>query len=589
MRTTNYRLTIILIVITGINNTSIAAPGDTSTGRKSEIPLEITTVGDQIVPITPPDTTVLDARKISIDISSGTPNTTVTIKLVDGRRFSDRSEIIFNAIGDHFGSQFPVPIVFVDSSTLRFTPANVGCGSYQLHVSSRTSRSFSISNQLSYTIIEPCIGIPTITGLSQDTSGPGVMITVNGSNFRPQSLIQLYREQPKTSTITTTESTLVNSSEMTFTTPSDNSACGPLFKSIVIVKNEGINPSSNAVPFNLSCSPNTIDVISYNIQMFPKIKVGMLLGSVCIKYCDELEKKIRAREIAAHSSIRERDVVIFQEAFNNSRRTQIVDALRPLYPYQTKVVGSYSFRQKHDNGGVIIISKWPISTASLDNRERLFGTTCNGTLGDGNDCLADKGVLYACIEKEGRPYHIFGTHLDAGNGDDDKNARRAQLRAIKDFINEKNISNTEPVIIAGDMNIDSIIPNSDLTYMLNNLQATHPAKQGHCVTSGGEYLDYVLNSNVHAQPTTSYNYVHLAFGHRGRILSDHYPVEGHFEFSATRADGRCSSAVGNAVVRECSDGATEEQICTVHGRPGRQTKTCEGGRWRIAKCVPDDF
>ncbi len=89
------------------------------------------------------------------------------------------------------------------------------------------------------------------------------------------------------------------------------------------------------------------------------------------------------------------DVIVLQEAFSNIHRRMILQALEREYPYQTRILGrDRRFRQ---DGGVVIISRWPI----MSEDQRLFGKRCAGF-----DCWAQKGCVYARIDVEERPCHI---------------------------------------------------------------------------------------------------------------------------------------------------------------------------------------
>jgi sphingomyelin phosphodiesterase len=270
--------------------------------------------------------------------------------------------------------------------------------------------------------------------------------------------------------------------------------------------------------------PQTLEVLSYNIYMRPRFL-----------FFDGQE--VRASLLP--NKIQGYDVIIFQEAFDDHVRNNLLNRLNNEYPYQTKILGSdQGIRQ---DGGVIIVSKWPIAAQA----QRLFGDVCAA-----EDCLADKGVLYAQINKQGQIYHLFGTHIQSGRNKE--TIREQQFHIIKSFIDSKQIPENEPVIVGGDFNVNRF---SQSTYesMITILDVTHPSSKGLRYTSDGKindlkgrntrtYLDYIFYSNNHLRPAEAFNEVRLIRADKEwkgitktshQDLSDHYPVYGYFEFKKT--------------------------------------------------------
>ena len=262
----------------------------------------------------------------------------------------------------------------------------------------------------------------------------------------------------------------------------------------------------------------TLTVLAYNAFM-----------RVEILFNDGQEE--RARLIPRH--LRGFDVIIFSELFDNSVRGLLLGGLTS-HPFKTSVVGEDSFPQQ--DGGVVIASKWPIWA----EEERLYGRVYSPNEGD---AFAQKGVKYACISKNGRHYHIFGTHTDAGNMAGDRTARRSQFILIDEFIFRLRIPRDEPVIVGGDLNVNRY--NMEYIEMLRRLRCSYPSVQlGNRFTydpqlndlaegDRPEYLDYVLARRHHRQPVRS-SLTTLIFRQRWdddhEDLSDHYGVAGYFEY-----------------------------------------------------------
>jgi len=291
------------------------------------------------------------------------------------------------------------------------------------------------------------------------------------------------------------------------------------------------------IQYNLSYIPeiekaptaNTLNVLAWNVYMRPS---ALFLNG----------QNQRAGLIPLVIS-KDFDVLIFSEAFDTDARAKLVRGLAQQgFVYATDVVGHAGSRLKM-NGGVIIVSKWPIEV----NQEKMFGSTCSK-----DDCLADKGIVYAKINKQGKRYHIFGTHTQAWPTPAGRSTRVAQFRMLQSFIQSLPIPNTEPVIIAGDLNVDSVKNVAgEREKMLAASHTIEPTRQGpqkytadrttNDLTEGDpEYLDYVLYSADHQQPQRSYNKVLIykspyewkpSPAHESVLeLSDHYGLYGYFEF-----------------------------------------------------------
>jgi len=252
------------------------------------------------------------------------------------------------------------------------------------------------------------------------------------------------------------------------------------------------------------------------------------------------------------------DAIIFSEAFDDDIRQALRDGLRREYPHQTRVVGRD--RGIEQDGGVLLVSKWPIVTED----QLRFGDTCSGS-----DCKADKGAIYAALDVRGLRVHVFGSHTQADPGAREQRIRRRQFEMIADFIRRKNIPAREPVLIGGDLNVDRLRSPAEFDEMLRILDAALPTPMGHPFTydpstnalariGGGrpEYLDYVLFQKSHLTPPISRNEVRMLRSHQGWSedadlpslwdLSDHYPVLGHFQFPP-RISTACKQYAGEAI------------------------------------------
>lgn len=287
---------------------------------------------------------------------------------------------------------------------------------------------------------------------------------------------------------------------------------------------------------------NSFNVLAYNIFMRPT-------GSI---FADD--QWPRARVLP--SKLGSFDAIVFSEAFDDDIRSWLRSALGTEYPWQTPILGSDGVVSQ--NGGVTILSRWPITAVS----GRLFQHACKNDephlrcedlrsiaraqesdiACTGRDCEAEKGVQYARIEKSGRQFHLFASHLQSGTGDLRQFLREQQLRIIRAFVEDLSIPEWEPVLFAGDLNVDRY-NYGEFTTMLATLDAFFPRPLGYSHTvdelsniraDGRSYLDYVLVSNRHMQPIEALiETLRPLAPHRiggNYHLSDHYPVFGQFMF-----------------------------------------------------------
>ncbi|MGV4927835.1 sphingomyelin phosphodiesterase (plasmid) [Streptomyces sp. BHT-5-2] len=263
----------------------------------------------------------------------------------------------------------------------------------------------------------------------------------------------------------------------------------------------------------------------------------------------------RAQAIASADFFHGNDVVVLQEAFDNSSSDALKARAAAEYPHQTPVVGrsrsgwdatggAYSAVTPED-GGVTLLSKWPV----LRKEQYIYKDAC------GSDSFSNKGFVYAVLDVDGTRVHVVGTHTqstDSGCKAGEAAAdRAAQLKELDAFLDAENIPADEEVMVAGDMNIDShgseydaLLANADLAPA--DGRTGHPYSFDTQENSIAKYrypddpredLDYVLFRNGHARPTGWRNTVvkeesapwtvsSWGKSYTYSDLSDHYPVIG---------------------------------------------------------------
>ena len=227
--------------------------------------------------------------------------------------------------------------------------------------------------------------------------------------------------------------------------------------------------------------PNVINVMAYNVQFLPFGVVGLPQASD------------RGDLLPAEFSPYQ-DVIIMEEAFDPIPRLfNLEPAMQAAgFNYNSGILNDYL----PFNGGVIIFSRWPIEFTDEYDFE-LCGPSSQ-------DCLANKGIMYARINKLGKRYHIFGTHFDAGSDSLDLAAKNLQYAEMRDFIAAQNISPIEAVIMGGDLNTSPIDGHRLYLNMMDSLDPVVPFYTGFqnstMRTDTGDIIDHVFTDHRHLLP-----------------------------------------------------------------------------------------
>lgn len=272
---------------------------------------------------------------------------------------------------------------------------------------------------------------------------------------------------------------------------------------------------------------NSINILTYNVWALNPLGISGIVSRSANERLKQIKDKVKGY-----------DAIVFQELFDNSERSIFLNALKSEYPYQTRVVDRAG---SPEDGGVLIVSYWPI-----EKEVQMTFDQCAGS-----DCLASKGVIYAKINKGGNPYHIFGTHPQAWSTKEGRAVRAQQFEQMRAFIDAQYINGAEPVVIAGDLNVDKIKYLPEYEDMLKTLVSEEvPRFKSYPYTFDGavnawvtdeekkqkEYLDYVLYSTSHLSPDSSSSKVIIPRSTNVDLftkydLSDHFAVSARLTFS----------------------------------------------------------
>ena len=244
-----------------------------------------------------------------------------------------------------------------------------------------------------------------------------------------------------------------------------------------------------------------------------------------------------------------------------------------------------------ERGGIIVFSKYPI----VQSKYTMYGENCSGS-----DCLSSKGIVYARVKKNNEYVNIFATHMQAWSSVKEQFVRHGQIKQIQKFIKSVSIPKSEPVFLAGDLNMDLFHERSHLNHLMYSLGLEIPAisedsaiftfdaennqmvgndepnsyqndeypdgcveeyyKTKTCPCCTSQWLDYVLTSKNHIEPVEGYMQsipvkvepFDMSFNMfeniMSRDVSDHFPVLGSFKFNFKNLQKVDSSTKSHEVI-----------------------------------------
>jgi endonuclease/exonuclease/phosphatase family metal-dependent hydrolase len=138
------------------------------------------------------------------------------------------------------------------------------------------------------------------------------------------------------------------------------------------------------------------------------------------------------------------DVVLLQEDFAHQELTD----RHARQPLQVRGVGRWRPWPGLQGSGLTLLSAFE----EASRHAAAYGL-CNGWLGAGNDCFANKGFLMLRLRlPSGAEVDFWNTHLDAGGSFGDHEARRAQLARLQREILSR--SRGRAIVVGGDLNAD---------------------------------------------------------------------------------------------------------------------------------------
>jgi phospholipase C len=258
---------------------------------------------------------------------------------------------------------------------------------------------------------------------------------------------------------------------------------------------------------------DSLKVLSWNIYMLPPLV--MFTG-----------KRKRADAIGDTLSKSGYDVLVLQEAFHHGARRRLTRKLKDVYPYRVGPVHRKLFSPK-TSSGIWILSRHPMKKVAATKYRNKSGL---------DNKMARKGAAMVRVVKNHQPFHIVGTHLNAGGSLD---LRASQVRQIREDLIDKHHQPDVPLIIAGDFNIERT-EKAGLDSMLCILEVSDYTLHGpfqYTVdgsmndlrpTEAKGFIDYVFVNPGAMKPLKLIRQIPLLekrWSKKNKSLSDHNPVE----------------------------------------------------------------
>ena len=284
-------------------------------------------------------------------------------------------------------------------------------------------------------------------------------------------------------------------------------ACFFLFLTVILPAHSA---KMYAQPQDSIDSPVQLKMLSWNIFMLPEF----------ITFTNKVERAIEIGEMLRTSDY---DVIVLQEAFMKKARVIIYEMIKDSFPYIIEPANNEGFSFK-SNSGVWILSKIKLN---------VLGTTrfkfCKVA-----DCMARKGAMMVEGEKQGKKFHLIGTHLQAENY---PYIRKRQFKQIQEELISRFSQKNVPLIIGGDLNTEKM---DTLNYkdMLTSLDAEDGDLDGDVqATWGGmnykfdkkdknPILDYILLRKNGKKVKVARRKVNIFRSKKADYnLSDHFGVE----------------------------------------------------------------
>ncbi|ETL95147.1 hypothetical protein L917_07009 [Phytophthora nicotianae] len=244
--------------------------------------------------------------------------------------------------------------------------------------------------------------------------------------------------------------------------------CGGLCYLDVYAKNITVQVWENDVPMLHNYASTAVDSMSFEVLQYN------LFGRPFEVSKDGQSERLQRVPESLHQISETIDVVTFAEADIRTQRDEMLDQFRVFgFNYSTTILHDPDPFTSLLNGGVMVVSKWPI----IREAQHVYRNACHYS-----DCLAAKGVKYARLLKSvdgtAKIFNVFATHMQAWSTPEGRSDRIQQAKQMRQFIDAIDIPHHEPLIFAGDFNVDNHTFGDEVAHLVALLEAHEPRQIG---------------------------------------------------------------------------------------------------------------
>ncbi|CAH0481200.1 unnamed protein product [Peronospora belbahrii] len=238
--------------------------------------------------------------------------------------------------------------------------------------------------------------------------------------------------------------------------------------------------SSRVTPYHVKSAPDStisFEVLQYN-----------LFGRPYEVSKDGQSERLQRVPESLHQISPTIDVVTLAEADIKTERNEMLAQFQKFgFNYSTTILHDPDPFTSLLNGGVMVVSKWPI----IREAQHVYHNACHYS-----DCLAAKGVKYARLLKTVNDTHkifnVFATHMQAWSTPERRADRIQQAKQMRQFIDAIGIPYHEPLIFAGDFNVDNHTFGNEVAHLVELLQANEPRQIGKQVFTSDPHTNVLV-------------------------------------------------------------------------------------------------
>lgn len=177
-----------------------------------------------------------------------------------------------------------------------------------------------------------------------------------------------------------------------------------------------------------------LKLLDWNLFMLP-LPLGYAHDPAC-----------RAKSMTEFIQSQKPDIITLEESFNRLHLKHLSDTLKSSHPHQLMHLPDASGKRR-TNGGISILSKYPIESSHAQAFKDCFGA----------DCVNDKGFVHALVRvSANQRVNIIATHLQSLPTPQSQAVRLKQLAQIKTYADKNKDIQQWPTLIVGDLNVNGI-------------------------------------------------------------------------------------------------------------------------------------